>query len=169
MLGKIPFKLFFIMSLVFIDMFVGNLINSFLFKLKRYVEWDLDKPNLLNYLYFGIGLFNLIFFKRLIKEDPNNKYLISLVTFGIFVLNIFSFEPVTSLRVSAFFLIFMIYLFPFYINLVNKDFAKYAYFFLVAGLISLSYFYIWIYISSYNRGVLIKTSFVPYQFWLFHL
>lgn len=139
--------------------------NLFFLRFIKYVEMDSAKPQLLNYLYYFIGILNLIFYHKLSRNDDCNKDYITLINFGLIFLNIFSFEPVTSLRISAFYLMFLIYLLPNYLNLFDTKFSKILENIFIFGFISLSFFYLAIYINNYNNWVISKISFIPYKFW----
>jgi hypothetical protein len=170
--GKLINIILFICSFYVGSMIISFINNSDLFllsRLKMYIGFEEAKPQLLNYLYYAFGIFNLLFYDKLVKINPKNKAIITLINAGVILLNLFSFEPITSLRISAFFLLFLVYLIPYYTQIFNKQSSRIIENILVSGFISLSFFYLYIFINGYNNGVLEKVSFLPYQFWFNNL
>lgn len=147
-------------------------VNSdfvFLTIFKNYIGYEEAKPELISYLYYALGIFNLLYYNKLSKINPQNKIIITLINVGLVLFNTLSFEPVTSLRVSAFFLIFLIYLIPYYVEIFNKQSGKIVKNILVTSFLSLSFIYLYMYINNYTNGVIEKVSFLPYKFWFFNL
>ena len=138
----------------------------FLERIKLYMSKGQAKPELINYLYYAFGVFNLLFYDKLVRINSQNKVLITLINIGLVFLNLLAFEPITSLRVSSIFLMFLIYLVPYYVKIFSKESVKFVNNILVLGFISLSFFYIFIYINAYNNGLLEKVSFLPYKSWI---
>lgn len=161
--------------LLIVSFFFDDLILSYLesldfvlsTRLIIYLKLSTSKPQLLNYLYYFFGFLNLIFYNRLVKNNERNRLYITLVNFGIIVLNLLSFEPITSLRLSSFFLIFLVYVVPHYSILLGKNNSKLIEIILVILFILISFFYLFIYINAYNEGLLAKISFLPYKTWFF--
>ena len=129
------------------------------------MRWGEETPELINYLYYAVGIFNLLFYNKLVKLNSQNKVIITIINIGLVFLNLLSAEPVTSLRVSAIFLMFLIYLVPYYVEIFHRESAKLVNNILVLGFLSLSFFFIFLYINGYENGVLSKVSFLPYKFW----
>jgi hypothetical protein len=137
-------------------------------RLQSYIfDYQNVKPNKLIYIYYIIGLFNLVFFNKLISMNANNKYYIVFFNFGVLLLNLLSFEPISSLRISAFFMVFIIYIVPEYLLMFIRSDRSFLQVGVVLSSLILSYYFIYLYIDSYNRNLLEKVSFVPYRSWLF--
>ncbi len=163
------FSSFFIAKLLFI--ILNNMVLGFNFysRILFYINNETYKSTILQYLYFSIGILNFFFYNRLIKADTRNKELITMSNFGLVLFNILSFEPVSAGRISAFYLIFWVFLIPYYAHFFTPRSAKYVNHIIFIGFVALSFFYLSIYITSYNNGILSKVSFLPYKFWFFHL
>jgi hypothetical protein len=159
--------------------FVSDLFNAFLSqqisdfttfeKLTIYLNTESYKSTILPYLYYTIGITNLLFYNRLVKSNILNKELIAITTFGLFVYNLLSFEPVSADRISAFFLIFWIFIIPSYSSLFNKMEARLFNNIIFLILLFIPFFYLNIYINAYETGFLTKAGFLPYKFWFNHL
>ncbi|QBN19800.1 EpsG family protein [Flavobacterium nackdongense] len=119
----------------------------------------------LQYLYYLIAVFNLLFYNKLVSFNEMNKLFISISNFGVVVFNLLIFEPISALRISAFFLIFWIFLFPYYGRIFSKKISIVVSSSLVFVLIALSFFYVNMYINSYENRIQEKVSFLPYKFW----
>jgi len=178
----LPIIIFPISKLTNIILFIGSfyvskiillfMINSdfvFLRVFQNYIGYEEAKPELISYLYYGFGIFNLLYYNKLSKINPQNKVIISLINIGLVLFNILSFEPITSLRVSAFFLIFLIYLIPYYVEIFNKQSRALVKNILVMSFLSLSSMYLYMYINNYGNGVIEKVSFLPFKFWFNNL
>lgn len=136
-------------------------------RFQEYINAEIASSTSLQYVYYAVTLFNLIFFNALIKVDGLNKIYITLSNFGVVLFNTISFEPVTAGRISAFFMIFWIFIFPGYAMLFKKyKIINHLLFFL---LLSLTFVFVFIYISAYNRGIIEKVSLLPYKFWFDNL
>jgi hypothetical protein len=164
--------------LLILSFFVSTLIYNYLInlsggigsltRLQSYILNDeIVKPNKILYLYYAIGVFNLLLYDKLIRTNNRNKDFISLFNFGLIIFNLLSFEPISSLRISAFFLLFIIYLVPYYVELFTPKDQIIVQFFILSSFLALSFFYIYLYVSSYNEFFLEKVSFLPYKFWFF--
>lgn len=109
-----------------------------------------------------IGISNLLLWRKLEKVDVQNRLWLNIVNFGIVLWNVFGFEGTLRLRLSSFFLLFLILLVPSCVYLVSYKYQKllrqllYSFFFLVFC----SSFYINI-LSHLKEGG--KMSFLPYQ------
>jgi hypothetical protein len=119
----------------------------------------------LQYLYFMICIFNLVFYNKLVSLNVINKQFITLSTFGIIIYNLLSFEAVSATRICTFFILFWIYLFPYYAQILSKKTPKVTVAIISFVLITLSFFYLNIYINAYENGIQEKASFLPYKFW----
>jgi len=160
---------FFISAFLYDFLISLNLESDAYSKLIYYINTETAKPTILQYLFYIIGISNLIFYNRLVKINPNNKALITLSTFGLIIFNILSFEPVSQSRISTFFFVFWILLIPDYCKLFTIRSARIANSIIITCFIALSFFYLSIYINAYNTGILEKISFLPYKFWFNNL
>lgn len=157
---------FFVSTLIY-----GYLVNldasiSSITRLQSYILNDENvRPNKIIYVYYAIGTFNILFFDKLIRFNERNKDFITLFNFGLIMLNLLSFEPISSLRISAFFMLFIIYIIPYYPSLFKATERSLVQFIIIFGLIGLSFFYIFLYVKSYNENLLEKVSFLPYRIW----
>jgi hypothetical protein len=156
---------FFISSLIYNYLLSLNAEINSLSRLQSYISDENIKPSLINYLYYAIGIFNLLLYNKLVSFNPKNKDFITLFNFGLVMLNLLAFEPISSLRISAFFMIYLIYLVPYYTNFfIPKDYFVVK-LFVIFCFLALSFFHIYLYIKSYNQFLLSKISFLPYKFW----
>ena len=130
-----------------------------------YLDADTASSTTLQYLYYFIALFNLIFYDKLVNLNVLNKKFIAISTFGVVIFNILSFEPISASRISAFFLMFWIFIFPYYSRLFQTKYEKVIELVLLVLLITLSFYYLNMYIDSYENKIQEKVSFLPYQFW----
>lgn len=172
-ISKIKNVILFVLSFFISTLLYNYLINlnaeiSSLTRLQSYILNDENvKPNMITYLYYAIGIFNLLFYEKLISYNQNNKDFITLFNFGLIMLNLLSFEPISSLRISAFFMMYLVYLVPYYVKFFIPSDRVIVQFSIITIFLSLSFFYIYLYIKSYNEFLLVKISFVPYKFWFF--
>lgn len=138
-------------------------------KLTVYLNTESYKSTILPYFYYLIGFVNLLFYNKLSKINPLNTKFITLSTFGLVCYNLLSFEPVSADRISAFFLIFWILILPSYSDLFNPKNARLFNVFMLLFFLSISFIYLYIYISAYSTGFLPKAGFLPYKIWFNHL
>lgn len=159
---------------LYIEKIIISIIDSYFsgFEFANSLSWYLNAENrgtsILQYLYYFFGIFNLLFYNKLINLAPENRTYINLVTFGIVIFNLLSFEPISATRLSAFFLIFLIYIIPYYPFLFPK-YVKVIRTSIFILLLAISFFYLWIYINAYANHELDKISFIPYKFWFMNL
>ena len=151
---------------------IGDIISSFsseadlIIKLQSYIALEQYKSTLIQYLYYAVGIINILFYRKLVTINDRNRGFITLVNFGLAAFNILSFEPVSALRVSAFYLVFMTYLIPDYAAIFPRNTAKIVNGGLIGFFTILTFFYLEIYITAYQTGVQEKISFLPYRVWL---
>lgn len=162
--------------LIIVSFFISTLIKNissnyfseisiFIRFFKYYIDATNAGPTSLQYLYYAIGIFNLIFYNKLVKLNTLNKYYISISSFGIVIFNILSFEPVSALRLSSFFLIFWIYLIPYYSLIFSKKYNRIIQILILILFLSLSFYYLFMYVNAFENKILEKVSFLPYKFW----
>lgn len=159
--------------------FVSEIIKNFVFPLiasqnfndqvKFYIEMNSKAPTLLPFIIYTICAVNLVFYKKLVELNPTNKTYIFVTTFGTALYNILLFEPNSALRISSFFLIFWVFLFPYYGLLVNKKVYKLNSALLILLWFLISFSFLAIYVINYENEVLEKISFLPYKFWFNNL
>lgn len=149
--------------------FLGNLLLEFLpqlniVKFNAYLDFDKKATtSTLNYFYYLINVLVLLHYTKLVKVNPENRSYINLSNWGIVTFNLLLFEPISSTRLSVFFLIFWVLLLPSFVKLYKSKFLVYGSFLLV------NIIFLMIYVRAYNRGILSKVSFIPYEFWWDHL
>jgi len=147
-----------------------NIDNSMI---KRYVAFyldaDLHSPTKLQYIYYSIAVLNIFVYDKLVSLNPLNKIFIAISSFGIFLFNILSFEPVTASRISAFFIIFWIFLIPEYSKLFEFRSKKIIKFMIYSLFIIMFFLYLNIYVTAFESGLNEKNSFIPYKSWIFNL
>lgn len=148
--------------LVWAEKITGS--SSFFSSYVWYVENESEGTTMLQYLYYFFGIFNLIFYKRISRLNFENRNYLNIVTIGIVIFNLLSFSPIAATRISAFFLIFLIYIIPNY-PLLFKKHKEIVQFILIILLIAITFIYLWIYIDAYENGITSKISFIPYKFW----
>jgi hypothetical protein len=148
-------------------------LNTDISLIKRYVAFYIDaelhSPSKLQYIYYFIAVLNLLVYDKLVLLNPINKIFIAISSFGLFLFNVLSFEPVTASRVSAFFIIFWIFLIPEYSKLVDfksKKIINGLIYFLFIIMVSI---YLNIYVNAFESKVIEKNSFIPYRSWIFNL
>lgn len=128
--------------------------------------FEFHETSLLNYYYYAINILILLNYKNLININKENAVYIQLANWGVVTFNIFIFEPITSTRLSAFFLMFWILILA-SLPIANKLFNNRIIF--LSPFIVIFFFFIMLYIISYNLGLADKVSFIPYQFWFNNL
>ncbi|AYO57049.1 hypothetical protein CO230_02230 [Chryseobacterium sp. 6424] len=159
--------------------FISEMVQNFVFPLiasqnfneqvKFYIEMNSKAPTLLPIIIYTICIFNIFFYKKLIDLNPANKNYIFITTVGGALYNILLFEPNSALRISSFFLIFWVFIFPYYGFLINKKVYKLNSAILVLLWFAISYSFLTIYIINYGNKIIEKISFLPYKFWFNNL
>lgn len=156
-----------------ISFFIGPVLSSLLAELdfgglsERFSIYanstDTVKTSTLNYLYVLLNTVILCKYDKLRRINSDNVYYIQLANWGVVTFNAFVFEPITSTRLSVFFLLFWLLLLPSFCKIYKSSFL------ILSPFVVLHFVYLWIYISAYNHGVLDKVSFIPYSFWWNHI
>ena len=136
-----------------------------------YIDQEMTGFNSFQYVLYGLNILNLLFYKSLCKLDPRNALYITLVNVGLCLFNVFQIEAQTAMRMAAFFLLFELFIVPYYIGLLvktgmTKRFATVA---LWGIMFALQLMMVVIYISAYNKGALDTAVYTPYRLWLFNL
>jgi hypothetical protein len=159
----------------FMGFIVENIISLIqsdlsIFKvLQFYLKADYKSSTILQYIYYTIGVINLIFYKKLVRDDTNSSKYITITNFGLIFYNLLSFEPVSAGRISAFFLIFWILLIPKYLSFFKQTDRALVKLFTLGLCILISLSYLYLYINAYNANILEKISFLPYKTWINNL
>lgn len=154
----------FIFSFFLGNVVIGMLPHLNILRLNYYLDMDSKATtSILNLFYYAINVVILLHYKKLINIDSMNKIYIQLSNWGVVTFNLFLFEPITSTRLSAFFLIFWILLIPSFVKIYKYKFIVLASFFFV------NFSYLLIYLNAYNSRILDKVSYIPYDFWWNHL
>lgn len=146
-----------------------NLGFPILATLKYYINANISGSTILQYLYYAIGITNLLFYKRLTEKSATNKLLITISTAGLSIYNLLSFEPVSAGRISAFFLIFWILIVPHYTSFFKEWQRPFVRITVSLFFILVSFAYLNIYINAYQNRKLEKISFIPYKVWFNNL
>lgn len=169
-LNWILFGLSFLLSPILENLILNiNIGFPLLTTFKYYINANTTGSTTLQYLYYTIGVINLLFYKKLTEKSETNKLLITITTVGISIYNLLIFEPVSAARISAFFLIFWILIIPHYASLFKewqRQFVRFSVSFLF---ILISFVYLNIYITAYHNKVNEKISFLPYRVWINNL
>lgn len=128
--------------------------------------FEFHETSLLNYYYYAINVLILLNYRKLVDLCEDNAWFIQIANWGVVTFNIFIFEPITSTRLSVFFLIFWILILP-SLSQANKFLANKLV--LLSPFIIVFFFFLWLYVMAYNTGSADKVSFIPYKFWLNNL
>lgn len=180
LLYKWPFNLLWnyliIASSFFLDKFVRSLLSILITGsdaissryVAFYLDADLPSNTKLQYIYYAFSLINLLFFKKLISINANNRFYIAISSFGILVYNVFSFEPVTASRLSAFFLMFWVFIISDYPKLFEIESRQVIRFSIYFILLLMFVLYMNIYVAAFESGRNEKISFIPYKTWIFN-
>jgi hypothetical protein len=162
--------------ILLISFFMVPLVQNFTFsiltssdvneRLLTYINSENNKPRFIQYLYYAIGLFNIFNYKKLVSANYYNSVYIQIYNIGILVYNVLIFEPTSAMRISAFYLISIIYLMPHYVEIFkNKIISEYG---LKIFLLLTVCVYFYINISAFTDGINQKIGFVPYDMWILH-
>ena len=123
----------------------------------------------MQYLFYIISAFNLIFYNRLVRINPLNAKFIAISIFGVSLYNILSFEPNSAYRLGGIFMSFWLFVVPSYSGIFTKtNFKGYDFVFSIFLILILAIL-INSNINAFQEGELEKISFIPYDFWFFHL
>lgn len=97
--------------------------NSYiLLKLQKYSEDAGGGGNFMTLILNLLAIFNFVYWTRLSNNDKKKEFLLRAVTMGVIVWNLFGFDYTLRLRLSTFFMMFLIFLAPYY-----KDVFKLSY------------------------------------------
>ena len=122
----------------------------------------------LQYINDAINLFNFVFWDRLVSVHKNNKYYLTFYNIGICLWNVFlPFDSTLAMRLSTFFLIYIILLAPSYKLIWKRKYCK------LAGQLSTLFFVAFLLSSFY---IVTATSvpgqhlsYLPYQTVFYHI
>lgn len=140
---------------------IGGRFSIYFSKMFEYHE-----TSLLNYYYYAINVLILLCYKKITKLNKENAIYIQIANWGVVTFNIFIFEPITSTRLSVFFLMFWILILASLPN-ANNLFKNRIIF--LTPFVFVFLFFIMLYVITYNLGLADKVSFIPYQIWLNNL
>ena len=140
---------------------IGGRFNIYFEKM-----FEFHETSLLNYYYYAINILVLLNYRKLVKVCKENALYIQIANWGVVTFNIFIFEPITSTRLSVFFLLFWILILA---TLPRANRLLKNRIILMAPFIIVFFFFIMLYIFTYNVGLADKVSFIPYQFWFNNL
>lgn len=158
---------FFILSF-FIGRFLINIIisssNIYMEAIQAYIlNGHLDGGSIMTILINIIGIINLLKWHQ-VEVYGKNVYLLSIINWGVCIFNMFSVEATLSFRLSSYFLIFEIIMFPTYIKSTPLYYRS-----IIKGISKV--FLLLIFISSFainissnlTSKVKTKLSALPYQ------
>ena len=149
---------------------ISHLLGSFVINDRFSIYFDkmfeFHETSLLNYYYYAINVLVLLNYKKLVKVNKENALYIQIANWGVVTYNIFIFEPITSTRLSVFFLLFWILILT-SLPKANKLLKNRVIFLL--PFIGVFFFFMMLYIISFNVGLADKVSFIPYKFWINNL
>lgn len=122
----------------------------------------------LQYINDAICLFNFVFWDRLVAVHKNNKYYLAFYNVGICLWNLFlPFDSTLAMRLSTFFLIYIILLAPSYKLIWKKKYCK------LAGQLSTLFFVAFLlssfYIVTATSAPGQHLSYLPYQTVFYHI
>lgn len=135
-------------------------------KVFRYMSDIEPQSGMMSLSIFTIGLMNLLFWKKLISYSSSNIDYLRLYNIGVLCWGLFSFNKTLSLRVSSYFLIFIILIIPTYIFIFKNKKRSSFFVYLFLSIYFASSFMI--NISGYNPSLYNRTSVLPYQTIFYH-
>lgn len=153
----------------FLDNITFDILSKFHFDerisiyLNLATDSDHHSTSSFNYLLYLMSIILLLYYDKLVKFNTDNEQYLKFAIIGVSVFNLFIFESVMSTRLSSFFIIFWILIFPTFYNIIKSRFI------LVLPLLMLFFYQITNYIQGYNSGILDKISFLPYKVWFNYL
>ena len=146
---------------ILVNIVVGGRFSIYFLKM-----FDFHETSLLNYYYYAINILILLNYKNLVRCCKENAIFIQIGNWGIVTFNLFIFEPITSTRLSVFFLMFWILILaslPKANRLLKKRMV------LLTPFVFIFFFFMMLYVDAYNSRIANKVSFIPYQFWFNNL
>ena len=130
-------------------------------RLISYLSRIEPQRGLMSIIVFFIGFINLLFWKKLISINNQNSDYLRLINLGVFFWGLFSFNVTLSLRISSYFLIFILLLVPSFIPLFKKKVAARSMIILFLSVYFASSFYV--NIKGYTPSPSDRISYLPYQ------
>ena len=137
----------------------GN--NVIYLRLIGYLSRIEPQRGLMSIIVFFIGFINLLFWKKLISINNQNSDYLRLINLGVFFWGLFSFNVTLSLRISSYFLIFILLLVPSFIPLFKKKVAARSMIILFLSVYFASSFFV--NIKGYDPSPSDRISYLPYQ------
>lgn len=136
-----------------------NLVDS----ASYYFVNNAEQGRFVKFILFFIGFLNLFLYQKLINIDSRNKIYIYMFNVGLLVWGIFSFDHTLSLRLSTYFMIFLVLICNSYCNIYffKKFVSGKSILILFLSLYLTSSFIV--NIAAYTQGKVDKISFLPYQ------
>lgn len=117
--------------------------------------------SLLPLLLLFFGIINLLYYKKLVQMDSNMRYYISYYNIGCCFMYILSFEVTLASRISRFFLLYLLLIFPYYVSLFKyRKLQKQLY---ILFLIFIFLFNLYWSSRAYYLGLVSKDQFLPYK------
>ena len=162
---NILFYIFSLFSSSILMALLSNISSTFPFleSVEYYVNNGyIGSGNTMKIVINMIAIFNLFFWRELESRSEKSKLWLNITNFGAIIWNLFSFEGTLCLRLSSFFLLFLILLLPSYLYIFKRKYRQVISFLFCTFFILLfsSSFYINIF-AHMKTGC--KMSALPYQ------
>lgn len=116
-------------------------------------------------LFHAINILNLIFYKKIVSYDGRLSIYATIFNISCCIMQIFSFDETLSARLSRYFFIFIILIFPYY--LLPSKYRQINHFIIYSFLIGVFFMQFVISASAFKRKVALKDQFLPYKTFFF--
>ncbi|AUI47733.1 EpsG family protein [Bacteroides hominis] len=168
--GGRKFNIIMLLCSLLVDTIVQGLVMSFSANpmwgvLSYYLKFadQYSEGNIYKYLIYVIDAVFLIYWNRLVRVNKHNLFFLNLMNFGTCIWTIFSFQSIFGFRLSLFFIVWLIILFPALIYTFDLKYRA-----LVKQTVMISFtilFFLNLYLlaNSYNNGLIEQASFLPYK------
>ena len=165
-------NLLFCVLCYFIGGYVDTIISifpssAFLNALVGYIN-QAKEVGSMKYLVLLIGGINFIYWDRLVKVRSENVYILNLISVGLCFFFLFILDDTLSYRLSNYFLLFIILLFPDYMLVFKKRYKKIVQAMIIMFFLSVLSVSFYINISGYLKGYTEKMNMLPYQTVFYH-
>ena len=165
-------NLLFCVLCYFIGGYVDTIISifpssAFLNALVGYIN-QAKEVGSMKYLVLLIGGINFIYWDRLVKVRSENVYILNLISVGLCFFFLFILDDTLSYRLSNYFLLFIILLFPDYMLVFEKRYKKMVQAMIIMFFLSVLSVSFYINISGYLKGHTERMNMLPYQTVFYH-
>lgn len=107
------FSLF--LSVIVMQLITSGSSNLYIFrKMQKYAEDAGGGGNFMTLILNLLAIFNFVYWDLIAKGNKTREFLLKSVSTGVIVWNLFGFDYTLRLRLSTFFLLFFIFLVPYY-------------------------------------------------------